>query len=243
MRYINIKQLLKKRTTWGKSQTLWRNKQLQRDFRDYFYDKCWYTEHIIGPTDAHIDHFRPKARITQFEKYEYNFHLAKTGYYWLKNDPTNYRFCCAYANRKTGSGGKGTYFPLQSKSCLLTPNGKQREKPLLIDPCKRKDVNLITFIAGKVEAASANALDQERVKASVKIFNLNHYDLVRHRITVWETIKKRLAEYQKKETTKEYCIKLIKELISPEKEYSACAIACVNSIAPDEIKAELDLLL
>ena len=36
MRYINLKELLKKRNRWGNSAQLWKNKTLKSDFREYF---------------------------------------------------------------------------------------------------------------------------------------------------------------------------------------------------------------
>lgn len=241
MRYI--RKIVKKKSKWGNGGDLWENKQLKTYFRNHFYDKCWYTECPIGGNDPHIDHFRPKARIIQFEKYNYNIPLANKGYFWLKNEPQNYRLSCAYANRKTGKGGKGNFFPLTKISPLLTPYGKEIEVPLLIDPCKREDVALITFNTGKVVSASTNKFDKDRVRISIKVFNLNNPYIVRHRISAWENIVKILKEYQTNNITRDCCLRQINDAISKKSDYSACAIACVNSLAPDELKASLNLSL
>ena len=44
MRFIDLPKLLKKKSSWGKRDELWKNKNLQSDFREYGFNKCWYTE-------------------------------------------------------------------------------------------------------------------------------------------------------------------------------------------------------
>ena len=110
MRFIDLNELLRKRSRWGHRQELWKNKELQKDFRDHGFNKCWYTEVKLLGQDAPIDHWRPKAEIRQYKAYNYNRPLQCQGYYWLSNDPNNYRLSCTYANRKTGDGGKSCFF-------------------------------------------------------------------------------------------------------------------------------------
>ena len=243
MRYIDIEPLLQKRSQWGQQKDLWKNEKLREDFRDYFHNKCWYTEVKLVGQDAHIDHFRPKKEIKQFEEYRYNKPLSRRGYYWLRNDPSNYRVCCIYANRITGGGGKGCYFPLANSSPLLTEDGVQIEEPLLLDPCKAEDVRLISFMAGHVESTSKNPKDITRVKVSVKIYNIDNMFIKPDRIKVWNEVEKILIEYDAGETSERACIRKLSELVSREAQFSACAIACVNSLAPDNIKEKLDLML
>ena len=243
MRYIEIDRLLRKRSRWGHRKELWKNKNLQDDFRGFFFNKCWYTEVILIGQDSHIDHFRPKAGILPFEQYKYNTPLKEFGYYWLKNDPRNYRLCCIYANRKTGDGGKGCYFPLSDDSPLLSEDGSEVEKPLLIDPCKREDVALVSFMGNQVVATSANPLDQTRVKVSKKIYNLIDPYIMAERTKTWNSVEQILASYQSGDITRSYCVRQLNELVSRDAQFSACAIACVNSLAPDDIKEELDLTI
>ena len=63
MRYIDLETLLAKRGNWGNSAELWKNELLKKDFRDYFNNKCWYTEVLLIGQDAHIDPW-PHAGIT-----------------------------------------------------------------------------------------------------------------------------------------------------------------------------------
>lgn len=243
MRYIKIEELLKKRNRWGKSSELWKNGTLRKDFREFFYNKCWYTEVPLVGQDIQIDHFRPKAAIKPFEKFNYNRQLENQGYAWLANVPSNYRACCIYANRKTGNGGKGNFFPLADNGLYLSENDENNETPLLIDPCIAEDVGLISFLCNKVIAASDDELQQTRVKVSEYIYNLDDPYIKNARGKIWENVEKVLEEYKSGDISRKSCIRQLKDAVSPDAPFSACAIACVNSLAPDEIKNELDLKL
>lgn len=243
MRYIKIEELLKKRDRWGRSSELWKNITLKKDFRDFFHNKCWYTEVPLTGQDVHIDHFRPKAAIRPFQEFKYNQQLENEGYYWLKNVPENYRACCIYANRKTGNGGKGNYFPLANDSTYISENDTNNEFPLLLDPCISEDVSLLSFLGNKVIAASDDDFHKLRVKISEAIYNLDDPYIKSDRGKIWENIEKVLEEYRSGDISRNSCIRQLKDAVSPKAPFSACAIACVNSLAPDEIKNELDLKL
>ena len=243
MRYIDTSALLARRDAWGNSQELWRNPALNSDFKDFFHGKCWYSEADLAGQDAHIDHFRPKAKIVPYEYYEFNVSLKDVGYHWLKNDVTNYRACCVFSNRRTGDGGKGNFFPLQSGSPRLTPNGNEVERPLLLDPCNQSDVSIISFCGKDVICASTQAGDDDRVEASKVIYNLIDPIITDRRSRVWEDVSKTIAEYDAHEISLAACVRRLSSAVSRETPYSACAIACVNSLAPDEIKTQLDLRL
>lgn len=243
MRYININKLLKKRYRWGKRKELWKNRILQKDFRDFSYNKCWYTEIQLIGQDAPIDHFRPKGAIKPYKEYKYNEPLKDTGYAWLKNEPSNYRLCCTYANRVTGVGGKSCYFPLSNESEYLTEGGSEREVPLLIDPCNRNDVQLISFMGNQVVSTSKEEYCKKRIEVSASIYNMNDPYIKTQRAKVWDNVEKILAEYQANNINEAACLRWLSDAIDRSAQFSACAIACVNSLAPDEIKAKLDLIL
>ena len=163
MRYIKIEDLLVFRSRWGQGNELWKNSVLKKDFRDFFYNKCWYTEVLLVGQDVHIDHFRPKAAVKPFENFKYNHLIQDKGYYWLANDPSNYRACCIYANRKTGSGGKGNYFPLADDGVYQSEKDENNEHPMLLDPCVAEDVKLLSFLGNRVVPATDDELGKERV--------------------------------------------------------------------------------
>ena len=236
MRYINLAILLCERENWGKSAELWKNKQLKEDFQRYFYNKCWYTEVQLIGQDAHIDHFRPKAEIKQFEKYNYNRALSTCGYHWLKSDPRNYRACCVYANRRTGQGGKGCFFPLSDESPFLTEHGAEKEVPLLLDPCNQDDVTLISFMGNQVVASSNNDLDKIRVKVTEVIYNMVDPYIKAERGKVWENIAKILEEYESGDISRVACLRQLKDAVSRKAPFSACDIDCINSLASYDIR-------
>lgn len=243
MRYIDTTDLLVKQVNWGNPPERWKDPILRRDFKDFFYKKCWYSEASIAMNDVHIDHFRPKARVVQYEQYDFNSPLKDVGYHWLKNDVTNYRASCAFCNRKTGDGGKQNYFPLQPGSPHLTPNGREEEKPLLLDPCNEEDVKLLSFFGKDVVCASMRDEDSDRVEASRIIYNLDHPDIVYMRSKVWESVSQIVSAYDAGDMNQAECVRQLRTAIARETPYSACAIACVNSLATDEVKAQLDLKL
>lgn len=243
MRFIDLSKLLKKRYRWGNRDELWKNPKLQSDFREYSQNKCWYTEVKLAGHDAPVDHHRPKAEIKPYENYNYNKPLQTQGYYWLRREPNNYRLSCTYANRKTGEGGKGCFFPLADDSDYLTPNGTETETPLLLDPCNLDDVKLISFLGNEVVAASTNEHEKTRVKVSAEIYNLRDPYIKAERGKAWDDVEKTLEEYASGDINKNACLRRLRNNIDRGSEFSACAIACVNSLAPNEIIAELDLTL
>ena len=243
MRVIDLSELLKKRNRWGNREELWKNKNLQADFREQGFNKCWYTEVKLIGQDAPIDHFRPKSEIRKYKDYNYNEPLQTQGYYWLKREPENYRLSCTYANRITGAGGKGCYFPLSDESEYLTPFGTENELQLLLDPCNADDVKLLSFIGNEVVAATTDEYFKTRVEVSADIYNLRDPYIKAERGKVWDEVDKTLEEYESGDINKNACIRKLKMCIGRDSQFSACAIACVNSLAPDEIKNELDLAL
>lgn len=243
MRYIDTTALLAKQINWGSPTDLWTDPQLRKDFKDFFHKKCWYSEAWVGMSDIHIDHFRPKAKVVQYENFDFNAPLANMGYYWLKNDVNNYRAACAFCNRHTGDGGKQNFFPLQTGSPLLTPNGNQPEQPLLLDPCNMADVQIISFFKKDVLCASNIPGDRDRVEASAVIYNLKHPDIEYLRAKIWESVEQAIASYEAGNMNQTECLRQLNLYTARDAECSACAIACVNSLAPDEIKALLNLQL
>jgi len=243
MRYIKIEDLLENRNRWGQGNELWKNSVLKKDFRDFFHNKCWYTEVPLVGQDVHIDHFRPKAAVKPFENFKYNHLIQNEGYYWLANNPSNYRACCICANRKTGGGGKGSYFPLENDSMYQSETSENNEQPLLLDPCIAEDVKLLSFWGNRVVPATNDELGKERVRVSASIYNLTDAYISNERGRIWASIEKLLAEYASGDISKHSCIRQLRDAISPEAPFSACAISCVQSLAPDNIKEQLDLTL
>ncbi len=243
MRHIDRANLLTRREAWGNGNELWKNPMLRADFKEYFHNKCWYTEASLAGSDLHIDHFRPKAALQKFKHYRVNTRLLGSGYTWLDNDVNNYRVCCAYANRHTGIGGKQSYFPLRSGSPYLTCEGSENELPMLLDPCDARDVQLLTYCGKRISCTSNARHDQERVRISKTLYNMKDPGITRARSSVWQSVSQKLKAYETGQMARQECIRQLKDDVKREAPYSACAIACVQSRAPDEIKNALNLVL
>ena len=241
MRYIDTTELYQKSYRWGNTSTLWKSSSLQEDFREYTNHKCWYTESPLGGSDKPIDHFRPKGRIAAFEKFDYNKPIELSGYDWLKNDFRNYRLCCTYANRKTNGGGKGCYFPLMTNT-YSTDGGREVEEPVLLDPLVEEDVKLLSFFKKDINATKKDLITKKRVAATIKIYNLDHNDFDKPRLTIWEQVSRYLAQYNRNNDEVTF-IENLKELVSKKSPYSACAISAVKSLVPKTIQEQLDLAL
>lgn len=132
--------------------------------------KCWYTEVELIGAPLSVDHYRPVC-----------------DYWWLAFDAENYRVSCPWANSPEYNaahgcaGGKGENFPLLSPG--LRASGKNRlrvEKPVILDPCKAGDCDLLAFqsdgrpVLNPVFAADATAA--MRVEASKILLNLDLAD-------------------------------------------------------------------
>lgn len=132
--------------------------------------KCWYTEvELIGAPLA-VDHYRPVC-----------------DYWWLAYDVENYRVSCPWANSPEYNaahgcaGGKGDSFPLLDPGIRATGKGKLRiERPIILDPCKKRDCDLLAFQAdGRPVLNPKYAADPvavKRVRESLLILNIDHPD-------------------------------------------------------------------
>lgn len=122
-------------------------------------------------------------------------------------------------------------------------HGEECEIPLLLDPCNHEDVALISFVGNQVIASSVKDLDKIRVKITEVIYNMVDPYIKAERGKIWESVAKVLEEYESENISRSVCIRQLRDAVSREAPFSACAIACINSLAPDEIKQDLDLTL
>lgn len=133
-------------------------------------NKCWYTEVELIGAPLTIDHYRPSC-----------------DYWWATFDVENYRVSCPYANSPEHNamhgcaGGKGDKFPLLAPEIRATGKKKIRvEKPIILDPCKKGDCDLLAFQAdGRPRinpAYAADPLAVRKVEESMLLLNLDHPD-------------------------------------------------------------------
>jgi len=110
--------------------------------------KCWYSECKDAGANFDVDHFRPKAEAKRCE-----IVTDINGYAWLAFDWENFRLAAQNTNRLNKDEiteitfGKGSWFPLlkgSSKACW-DDRCVAQEKPLLIDPVNKNDLEYIDF--------------------------------------------------------------------------------------------------
>ncbi|NRE97390.1 hypothetical protein HRF84_20500 [Klebsiella variicola] len=162
--------------------------------------KCWYTEAPQQGTDIDVDHFRPKKRVQE----TLSTVSPHSGYWWLAFQLDNYRISCIVANRRrtdveTGmTGGKADHFPLcEEMNRAKTPDcNMEDEQPVLLDPLKATDVQLLQF---KADGEAMPRFSEEksprkfhRADQSIALYNLNHSDFVRCRIELRDIIDKEI---------------------------------------------------
>jgi hypothetical protein len=178
--------------------------ELKPLLRELSHGKCWYTESPQQGTDVDVDHFRPKKRVAELVESE-NPH---PGYWWLAFAPSNYRYSCIVANRRrrdvaTGhTGGKADHFPLSDEADRAgTPEANcDAERPLLIDPCKPGDPQLIAF---KEDGEAMPRFPEEqkykynKADISITLYNINHSEFVNARIALLDQIERLRRDAQR----------------------------------------------
>ena len=210
------------------------------------HDKCWFSEAKDCFSHWDVEHYRPK-KIPK-DGFDPNIHHA---YWWLAFDWTNFRVCGNAGNRK-----KGAAFPLRTGCTRCAPLGDLRsEIAMLLDPAEEDDPVLLSFnmVGEAIPAAHVtDAWERSRVTYSVDRYNLDFPPLVDKRKTVWAECWNRIQEYQrelslyKKDPTNavarigvKQAAKSIREMMTPEKELSSVARACVASSGDPRITAFL----
>lgn len=155
-------------------------------------NKCWFSEAYATVSDFQIEHFRPKKKIDLIRsKDDYNEKrkLADTnGYWWLSYDLENFRLAGGKPNQI-----KGNYFPLETNSSIagVLNNSWRREIPILLDPCVKSDIELLTYdgTEPKESDPNVNSLEHIRARISIKVYGLKIQKLKNARSRVYEETK------------------------------------------------------
>ncbi|WP_081714535.1 hypothetical protein [Asticcacaulis sp. AC466] len=164
---------------------VWRD--LKRPLKELSHNKCYYCEIIQERSDGAVDHFRPKSK-----------------YPWSAFSPSNYRFACTFCNsvrtdaQNGKSGGKGNTFPLLDETKRATCFDEEAdESPILLDPGKPHEPGFIDFdeTGGAIPTHSeeAHAGRYRRATESIRLYHLDHADLVDKRKTLAVSIKRKFA--------------------------------------------------
>ncbi len=157
------------------------NAAIWREFASYLkqmsYGKCWYSESDDPQAFFDVDHFRPKARARRADR------VIDDGYAWLAFSHENFRLSAQRSNRLNTDEddgervGKGDWFPVAADSPIATWDDRcvGDERPLLLDPTIRSDIDLIE-VDGDARIKPSRlcfGVNRERVEASVQLYGLN----------------------------------------------------------------------
>lgn len=165
------------------------------------YGKCWYSESDDPQSFFDVDHYRPKARARRSEKH------TDDGYAWLAFSSDNFRLSAQRSNRLSTDEveddvvGKADWFPLQNGSPFATWDNRctSSEKPMLLDPTVRSDVDLIDVDGnGRMQASAiCFGANKERVDISVKLYGLNLPAITSSRKRVMRDVQRAYEMLQK----------------------------------------------
>ncbi len=158
-----------------KNETFW--KQFKGHLKALSYNKCWYTDSINPASHYHVDHFRPKKKVIEYDLSD------RDGYWWLAFDITNFRLSGSVPNTK-----KGNHFAVK-KNAVLDKGSINDEVVYFLDPTLKKDVGLINFREDGMAIESAPE-DEEpwdflRANYTLGKLNLNYEDLIEARSAEW----------------------------------------------------------
>lgn len=141
------------------------------------YGKCWYSESLDPQSFFDIDHYRPKLEARREDD------LVDPGYEWLAFSWENFRYSAQRSNRVSKneetdqSEGKGNWFPLLEGSPRACWDNRCEgvEKPILLDPVNKADVQLIDVKADGRMGPSLTCVGSAvaRVERSIELYSLN----------------------------------------------------------------------
>lgn len=148
--------------------------------RSVSHGKCWYCETKQERSDMPVDHFRPKNSVLEDESH--------TGYTWLAFEWTNFRLSCTYCNSNRRDleggtkGGKQDHFPIIPPPDYARSESDPLDRPKLLDPTDDQDPRLLTFLRnGFPDSTTIDRIESERVQASIDLYHLKQFALVRKR--------------------------------------------------------------
>lgn len=221
----------------------WRDDRIRDWLLQQFSNKCWYTEAEESVSSIHVDHFRPKGRITNLDGSHEN------GYWWLSFNWKNYVIAGQLVNVK-----KRDMFPLTEGQraevgCDFTRLGL--ESALLLDPLT-DDVRLVSYEKDgdgciAVPAGGIEEFEIFRAEHTIDILGLNRLDrLNTKRGKYWDACYMEISNYRGASLgapqalaaiTKAGVITRLKEKIKYEVEFSSVTEACVRKEAPEPLCA------
>ncbi|TVU72442.1 hypothetical protein FQP81_15385 [Pseudoalteromonas distincta] len=182
------KLIIKERKRLINSQSsLWR--AFAKSVKDLSFEKCWYCESREARSNMPVDHFRPKGGITNCDEHP--------GYWWLAFDWKNYRYSCTYCNSLASIEsekdepkleGKGNFFDLIIPQKRAFKKGDEESLPMLLDPCIKRDTDLLTFTPRgfpKPTSQQIDSIDYKRVEYSIVKYRLRASKVKNERVDIY----------------------------------------------------------
>lgn len=160
-----------------------------------FHGKCAYCEAKIFTDHAHVEHYRPKGRVTDLDDNKIMIrHKAHPGYYWLAYEWTNLLLSCGKCNTISIDNGKkigkGNRFPVINGKHATQPGKEASEEPELLNP----------YLDDPSEHLSFNNLgcvswSSDRGRTAVNMLGLDIREgLTEHRKAMWKRAKQATIE-------------------------------------------------
>jgi hypothetical protein len=225
-------------------QKIWRDDRIRNWLLGLFHSKCWYSEAQEAVSAYHVDHYRPKGRVTDVGRTH-----PEPGYWWLAFRWQNYRICGQLVNVK-----KNDVFPLVSGH-RATPDAAgsiKLEAPALLDPIT-DDARLVSFEMDEdgcraVASGGADEEDRARVVTTIEVIGLNRLDrLNRKRADVWEECRQKLVTHAAasgeppamKLLQRALIVVDLKKRVAYESELSSVAEACVRKLGSELVCAQV----
>lgn len=223
---------------------LWRDERVRGWLLNLFHAKCWYSEAKDSVSSYHVDHFRPKGRVTDL-----NRENPEPGYWWLAFDWKNYRISGQLINSK-----KADVFPLRAgrRATCDEPDSLELEYPTLLDPVS-DDACLISFEMDEDGCRAVAAVDAEpeqvlRASATIEAIGLNRLDgLNANRAFVWRACAAELTRYEAAKGDSHWlrrvqhalAIARLTEMIGYDQEFSSVALACIRKLGGPVVNAKV----
>ncbi len=226
------------------NEKLWRDDRIRDWLLSQFNNKCWYTEAEDSVSAYHVDHFRPKGRITNSDG------TFEDGYWWLSFNYENYVIAGQLINVK-----KRDKFPILDGERRADHNSNVLlEGFTLIDP-KSDDTRMISYERDDdgciaVHAGGIiNPVDLMRVEQTIDILGLNRLSrLNQKRGKIWDECLASINDYQSANMPGAYALSIVhktlavtklKEKIQYGVEFSSIAQACILKKAPEPLIASV----
>jgi uncharacterized protein (TIGR02646 family) len=209
----------------------WSEKSIKDALFEIHNGKCCFCERARDKArEPDVEHFRPKAKVTE--------DATHPGYWWLAFDWDNFLWACKACNEEY----KRNHFPLSDPSTRVRVEGGDLsgEESLLLNPAQDNCEQFFRYdwISAPGLMVKMDAVDADpRARTTIEILGLNRQDLLEERNRHLEYILRAVAvgiivgrDQAALEERKNESIGKLKDLISPKSQFSGLARAYFSSM-------------